>query len=94
MYMIVIYDVTEKRVNKVHKYLKQKLNWIQNSVFEWEISDSEFVLIKEELKKMIKKFRKEFPESESSIIIFNMPYKGALDRTVIWDEKNPIDNMI
>ena len=33
MYVIVVYDVGVKRVGKVCKYLRQHLNWVQNSVF-------------------------------------------------------------
>ena len=94
MYVIVIYDITEQKVIKVHKYLKKKLNWIQNSVFEGELPESDYVRMKEDLKKMVKKFQKEIPEWENSIIIFHMPYKWAMERQVIWEEKNPIDNMI
>lgn len=89
-----MYDVWDKKVNKVHKYLKKRITWIQNSVFEGELSESEFVIMKNELKKMIKGFKKDNNEVEHSIIIFHMPYVGAMERTVIWDEKNPIDNFI
>ena len=34
MYVIVVYDVEEKRVAKVLKYLRSYLNCVQNSVFE------------------------------------------------------------
>ncbi|RAP44376.1 MAG: hypothetical protein BZ136_08855 [Methanosphaera sp. rholeuAM74] len=30
MLHLIIYDVNVKRVNKVHKFLKTHLNWIQN----------------------------------------------------------------
>jgi len=38
MYVIITYDVSEKRVSKVHKKLKEYLIWTQNSVFEGEIT--------------------------------------------------------
>lgn len=38
MYVIISYDVDEKRVAKVHKKLKEYLIWTQNSVFEGEIT--------------------------------------------------------
>lgn len=38
MYVIITYDVDEKRVAKVHKKLKKYLIWTQNSVFEGEIT--------------------------------------------------------
>lgn len=36
--MIITYDVSEERVAKVHKKLKEYLIWTQNSVFEGEIT--------------------------------------------------------
>lgn len=38
MYVIITYDVSEERVAKVHKKLKEYLIWTQNSVFEGEIT--------------------------------------------------------
>lgn len=39
MYVILVYDFGEKRVNKMLKLCRKYLNWIQNSVFEGEISE-------------------------------------------------------
>ncbi|WNF38136.1 CRISPR-associated endonuclease Cas2 [Bacillaceae bacterium IKA-2] len=39
MFVIITYDVGEKRVGKVHKILKKYLQWTQNSVFEGEIKE-------------------------------------------------------
>lgn len=39
MYTIVVYDVGEKRVAKVCKYLRTVLQWMQNSVFEGELTE-------------------------------------------------------
>jgi len=38
MYVIVVYDVCEKRVGRMLKLCRRYLNWIQNSVFEGEIT--------------------------------------------------------
>ena len=94
MYIIIVYDVWNKKTNKIHKYLKKRLHWIQNSVFEGELSKSEFIKMKWELKKMLKDFKKENTEWENSIIVFSMPYKWALNKEIIWEEKNQIDNFI
>ena len=40
MYVILIYDVNVKRVGKMLKLCRQYLCWIQNSVFEGEISEA------------------------------------------------------
>jgi CRISPR-associated protein Cas2 len=37
MYLIMVYDVNVKRVNKVLKTARKYLNWVQNSVLEGEI---------------------------------------------------------
>ena len=39
MYVLLVYDIKEKRVGKMLKLCRRYLNWIQNSVFEGEISE-------------------------------------------------------
>jgi CRISPR-associated protein Cas2 len=87
MYVIVIYDVNAKRCTKLHKYLKKHLNWIQNSVFEGEITDAQFVIIKNEVKKKINK-------EKDSVMFYNLGTNKWLGRTTVGCEKNEISNMI
>lgn len=63
MFLIVVYDVGEKRVAKVLKICRKYLTWVQNSVLEGEISEASFKKLKLELKKAIK-------ESEDSVIFY------------------------
>ena len=86
MYIIIIYDVNTKRVNKVHKFLKTHLNWIQNSVFEGEITKSQYQTITTEIKNII-------DTSQDSIIIYEIPEK-YLNREIIGVEKNPMGLII
>ena len=83
MYIIIIYDVNVKRVNKVHKFLKTYLTWIQNSVFEGEITNSQYQTITTKLQDLIE-------EDEDSIIIYEIPEK-YLNRNIIGLEKNPME---
>jgi len=53
MYLIVSYDVDANKCHKVNKVLKRYLFHIHNSVFEGEITDKEFILLKKELSKII-----------------------------------------
>lgn len=53
MYVIVVYDVTEDKVNKVCNYLRRYLTWIQNSVFEGELSLSTYIEMKDGLERLI-----------------------------------------
>ncbi|MGI6679509.1 MAG: CRISPR-associated endonuclease Cas2 [Dehalobacterium sp.] len=62
MFVIVVYDVGIKRVNKVLKLCRKYLNWVQNSVLEGEISLSNMNKLKMELEQIID------PDSDSVII--------------------------
>ena len=63
MYVIVVYDVGEKRVGKMLKLCRQYLCWIQNSVLEGELSEAKLRELKIKMKNVI-------DEAEDSIIIF------------------------
>ena len=86
MYVIVVYDIEEKRVSKICKFLRLYLNWIQNSVFEGELTESELKKIKKELKKLIDK-------DYDSILIFCMKNKRYVDKEVIGIEKTELTNI-
>lgn len=49
----MFYDVNEKRVQKVFKICKKYLSHYQNSVFRGDISPSNLLLLKNDLKKII-----------------------------------------
>ncbi|WP_127836882.1 CRISPR-associated endonuclease Cas2 [Clostridium prolinivorans] len=87
MYVLLVYDIGEKRVSKVLKLMRGYLNWIQNSVFEGELTQSQLVKIKNELKKII-------DETEDSVIIFTSRDKKWISKNVIGKEKNPVINFI
>ena len=55
MYAVVVYDVGVKRVNHVKKILRKYMTWIQNSVFEGELTESELMRLKREIKDVIDK---------------------------------------
>ena len=87
MNIILVYDVGEKRVQKVHKLLKRYLNWVQNSVFEGELTDGKFEAMKIELKKRMH-------QDEDSMIIYTLGSLKYSGREIIGIEKNTTDNLI
>lgn len=87
MYAIIVYDIKVERVNKVKGYLRKHLNWIQNSVFEGEVTLSELEQIKKGLKEIINK-------KEDSIIIFTARAEKAIKRQVLGVEKAPITGIL
>jgi len=87
MYAIIVYDIKVERVNKVKGYLRTHLNWIQNSVFEGEVTKSELEEIKQGLKGIINK-------NEDSVIIFTFRSQKAFKRRVLGVEKAPISGIL
>jgi len=84
MYIIAVYDIGEKRVGKMLKLFRQYLNWIQNSVFEGELTE---VKLKE-----LKSKAKQIMELETdSLIIFQSRDQKWLEKEIIGDEKNKLD---
>ncbi|MDK2978641.1 MAG: CRISPR-associated protein Cas2 [Bacteroidales bacterium] len=81
MYVIIVYDVGVERVNKVKKFLRKWLNWVQNSVFEGELTDSEFLRVREGIKSII-------DSKLDSVIIFKLKDRKFIDRNVLGIEKN------
>lgn len=87
MYIIAIYDVGEKRVGKMLKLCRQYLNWIQNSVFEGELTEVQLKELKYKAKEIMK-------EEEDSFIIFSGREQKWMDKQVIGKEKNNLDNFL
>ncbi|MEA1994171.1 MAG: CRISPR-associated endonuclease Cas2 [Euryarchaeota archaeon] len=86
MYLLVVYDIEETRVAKVCKFLRRYLNWIQNSVFEGNLTESELKKVKKELKKII-------DEKYDSVLIFKMRDKRYVDKEVLGIEKTELSNI-
>lgn len=84
MYVILVYDFGEKRVNKMLKLCRKYLNWIQNSVFEGEISEAR-------LKELLMQSDKFMKKDEDSIIIFSGPSQSSMDKQIIGKERSTID---
>jgi len=87
MYIILVYDVSVERVNKVKSYLRQHLNWVQNSVFEGEITDSKLRELKNGLNEIIKK-------DKDNIIIYASKSDKFLIREMIGTSKSDISNIL
>ncbi len=81
MFVIVTYDVGEKRVHKVCKKLKQYLMWTQNSVFEGEITKGKLVKCLTELEKIMDK-------REDSIYVYEVQNTRNIVKRVYGQEKS------
>lgn len=87
MFVILVYDVNEKRVAKVLKKCRQYLNWVQNSVFEGEISEANLKKLKMELGRIINK-------KEDSVIIYHLRTTKYSTREILGLQKAGESNII
>lgn len=87
MYVILVYDINQKRVGKMLKLCRQYLNWIQNSVFEGELTDVK-------LKELLHKAKGIMVAGTDSIIVFKSRQERWLEKMVIGVEKNNLDNIL
>lgn len=87
MYIILVYDIGEKRVSKMLKLCRQYLNWIQNSVFEGEITEVK-------LKELLLKAEGIMEKSHDSIILFKSRNEKWLEKEIVGQEKNELDTFI
>ena len=69
------------------KLCRQYLNWIQNSVFEGEISEVKL----EELKIRAKEI---MDEEDDSFILFKTRQEKWLDKEIVGKERSSLDNIL
>jgi CRISPR-associated protein Cas2 len=87
VYLIIVYDINVKRVVKVLKFLRRYLNWVQNSVFEGELTYAEFKKVQAGLKKIIN-------EDEDSVAIYRFDSSVKLIKETMGVEKSSEDNVL
>ena len=87
MFVIIAYDVNIERVNRVKKFLRRYLNWVQNSLFEGELSEADLEEVKIGLRRII-------DEDEDMIVIYKLRSEKAMRREIIGYDKSGIDEII
>lgn len=87
MFVLLFYDVGEKRVAKILKTCRRYLTWVQKSVFEGELSPALLVQLRKDLEKILS------PESDS-VIIYTWRMERYTERTIIGVEKGRVDSFI
>jgi len=87
MYVILMYDCGEKRVGKMLKLCRRYLNWIQNSVFEGEISEVKLQELKNRAKDIM-------DEVEDSLTIFSDRSNHWLNKEIVGRERGGTDNFL
>jgi CRISPR-associated protein Cas2 len=87
MYVILVYDIGQKRVGKMLKLCRRYLNWIQNSVFEGDLSEVK-------LKELIAEARGIMDKEYDSLIIFKSRQAKWLEKQIVGKERSSLDQII
>jgi CRISPR-associated protein Cas2 len=87
MYIIAMYDVGEKRVGKMLKLFRRYLNWIQNSVFEREITEAKLMELKHKAAQIME-------EKTDSLIIFKTRQEKWLDKEIVGKERQELTTFL
>ena len=87
MYVILVYDMGQKRVGKMLKLCRRYLNWIQNSVFEGEMTDVQLNELLYEANRIMK-------ADEDSFILFKNRERKWLDKQIVGVERQSTDDFL
>lgn len=87
MYLLIVYDVEVKRVTKVHKFLKRHLHWVQNSVFEGELTEAQIEAVRAGLKRLL-------DDETDSVLLYTARDRRWLSRESIGRERGEIGNLL
>ena len=87
MYVILVYDVGEKRVGKMLRLVRKYLSWIQNSVFEGEITDVKLKELKFQAKEIMNL-------DTDSLIIFASRNEKWLEKEIVGNERSSVDTFL
>ncbi|KRU31488.1 CRISPR-associated endoribonuclease Cas2 [Clostridium sporogenes] len=81
MFVILTYDIEEKRINRVRKTLKKYLVWTQNSVFEGEITEGKLHKCLSDVNKLIDK-------KLDSVYVYRVKNSKNIKKDVVRIEKS------
>ena len=78
-YFIAVYDVNQKRVGKMLKLFRRYLTWIQNSVFEGELTHAQFKSLQLDAEKLM--------QEGDGVIFYQMRDERYTERISLGEEK-------
>lgn len=87
MYVLLVYDIEVARLTKVHKFLKRHLHWVQNSVFEGELTDAQLEAVRAGLRRLVS-------HDADSVLIYTAREQRWLTRETLGKERSEIGNLL
>lgn len=86
MHVILTYDISGSHVRKVLKLCRKYFNWMQNSVFEGDITEGNYNSFEYQLNVLMK--------AKDSVIVYKIPKEQWVDKTILGLEKGQTDTFL
>jgi CRISPR-associated protein Cas2 len=86
-FFVAVYDVNVKRVAKMLKLFRRYMTWVQNSVFEGEMTEAQFQRLKTEAKALML-------TEEDSVVFYELGSEKYVNRTVVGIERGEPGRML
>lgn len=87
MFVIMVYDVSTKRVGKALRVARRYLTWVQNSVFEGEMTPGTLNALKRDMASVVD------PDSDS-VMFYTWSSAAYTSREIIGAERPSSSNII
>ncbi|NUQ82519.1 MAG: CRISPR-associated endonuclease Cas2 [Bacteroidetes bacterium] len=87
MYLIAVYDIGTRRLPKMLKLFRQYLHWVQNSVFEGELTESQVHVLTERAGALMD------PDTDS-LILYRFSGNKYLRRDIYGLQKGQTDHIL
>jgi CRISPR-associated protein Cas2 len=87
VYFIAVYDVHERRVGTMLKIFRKYLSWVQNSVFEGELTEAQYEALKAEAEALMD------PDYDS-VIFWNVWAEQYCDRETLGKERGTTGRLL
>lgn len=87
MQVIIVYDVEVERIDAVRTILKQHLTWIQNSVFEGQITEGHLEELRLKICEVIE-------NEKDSVIVYSVNNPSWINKIIWGIEKNTTENIL
>ncbi len=78
-YVIAVYDVSVERVHKALKLYRRYLSWVQNSVFEGELTAAQLAELEAETRALL--------EDGDAVILYEMRTTAYMERRTLGVER-------
>jgi CRISPR-associated protein Cas2 len=86
-YYIAVYDVESKRCGKMLKLFRRYMTWVQNSVFEGELTEAQYRALKGAAEKLMQ-------QETDMLILYQMADERYVRRELVGMEKGTTSRFI